>query len=349
MEKVHGGDIYSYEKNIVDFSANINPLGIEGEVAEAISNSVSAASVYPDTEYRKLREAISEIENVPPEYIVCGNGAAELIFNLVMAIRPKRVLLTAPTFAEYEKAVDVSESGKVFFTLTEEQGFKVDESILSAIDSVDMMFLCQPNNPTGKLIEYELMERIIEKCSEKNVFLVIDECFLDFTGKKEDFSSVRFIENCKRLFILKAFTKMFAIPGIRMGYGICSDLNIIDKIYSVRQPWNVSCTAEATGIACCKIYDDTVTKTTKYITKEKDFLYSSFERMNIKYFRSAANYILFKSEEGLKKKMAEKGFLIRSCSNYRGLDGSFYRIAVKKHNDNTGFIKALEECLCQKQ
>ena len=197
MEKVHAGDIYSYEKNIVDFSANINPLGIEGEVAKAISNSVSAASVYPDTEYRKLREAISEIENVPPEYIVCGNGAAELIFNLVMAIRPKRVLLTAPTFAEYEKAVDVSESGKVFFTLTEEQGFKVDESILSAIDSMDMMFLCQPNNPTGKLIEPELMERIIEKCSEKDVFLVIDESFLDFTGKKEDFSSVRFIENCK--------------------------------------------------------------------------------------------------------------------------------------------------------
>ena len=349
MEKVHGGDIYSYEKNIVDFSANINPLGIEGEVAKAISNSVSAASVYPDTEYRKLREAISEIENVPPEYIVCGNGAAELIFNLVMAIRPKRVLLTAPAFAEYEKAVDVLESEKVFFILTEEHDFKVDESILSAIDSMDMMFLCHPNNPTGKLIEPELMERIIEKCSEKNVFLVIDECFLDFTGKKEDFSSVRFIENCKRLFILKAFTKMFAIPGIRMGYGICSDLNIIDKIYSVRQPWNVSCTAEAAGIACCKIYDDTVTKTTKYITKEKDFLYSSFERMNIKYFRSAANYILFKSEEGLKEKMAEKGFLIRSCSNYRGLDGSFYRIAVKKHEDNRGFIKALEECLCQKQ
>ena len=163
MEKVHGGDIYSYEKNIVDFSANINPLGIEGEVAKAISNSVSAASVYPDTEYRKLREAISEIENVPPEYIVCGNGAAELIFNLVMAIRPKRVLLTAPAFAEYEKAVDVLECEKIFFTLTEEQGFKVDESILSAIDSVDMMFLCQPNNPTGKLIEPELMERIIEK------------------------------------------------------------------------------------------------------------------------------------------------------------------------------------------
>ncbi len=349
MEKVHGGDIYSYEKNIVDFSANINPLGIEGEVAKAISNSVSAASVYPDTEYRKLREAISEIENVPPQYIICGNGAAELIFNLVMAIRPKRVLLTAPAFAEYEKAVDVLECEKIFFTLTEEQDFKVDESILNAIDSVDMMFLCQPNNPTGKLIEYELMERIIEKCSEKNVFLVIDECFLDFTGKKEDFSSVRFIENCKRLFILKAFTKMFAIPGIRMGYGICSDLNIIDKIYSVRQPWNVSCTAEAAGTACCKIYDDTVTKTTKYITKEKDFLYSSFERMNIKYFRSAANYILFKSEEGLKEKMAEKGFLIRSCSNYRGLDGSFYRIAVKKHEDNRGFIKALEECLCQKQ
>ncbi len=349
MEKVHGGDIYSYEKNIVDFSANINPLGIEAEVAKAISNSVFSASVYPDTEYKKLREAISEIENVPPEYIVCGNGAAELIYNLVMAIRPKRVLLTAPSFAEYEKAVDVLESEKIFFTLTEEQDFKVDESILNAIDSVDMMFLCQPNNPTGKLIEPELMERIIEKCSEKNVFLVIDECFLDFTGKKEDFSSVRFIENCKRLFILKAFTKMFAIPGIRMGYGICSDLNIIDKIYSVRQPWNVSCTAEAAGIACCKIYDTTVTKTTKYITKEKDFLYSNFERMNIKYFRSAANYILFKSEEGLKEKMAEKGFLIRSCSNYRGLDGSFYRIAVKKHEDNTGFIKALEECLCQKQ
>ncbi len=349
MEKVHGGDIYSYRRDIIDFSANINPLDIKKEVRDAIAESVDTASVYPDTEYKKLREAIAEIENTCPEYIVCGNGAAEIIFNLVLAIRPQKVLLTAPAFAEYEKAVDVWESEKIFFDLSESKGFEMDEGILKMINCVDMMFLCQPNNPTGKLIEPGLMKKIIDECSKNNVFLVIDECFLDFTGKKEEYTAAGSIEKYKNLFILKAFTKMFAIPGIRMGYGICANNAVMDKIYAVRQPWSVSCTAEAAGIACCMIYDKTVSETVDYISNEKKFLYESFEKMNVKYFSSAANYILFKAEEGLKEKMADKGFLIRSCSNYMGLDGHFYRMAVKKHEDNARFIKALEECLCQKR
>lgn len=348
MEKVHGGDIYSYENNVIDFSANINPLGIEEEVSEAIKKSASKAHLYPDTEYKMLRKEISKIENVTLEYIVCANGAAELIFNLVLAIRPKKVLLTAPTFAEYEKAADVFGCEKEFFILTEENDFQIDEHILEAIKKVDMMFLCQPNNPTGKLISKDLMKKIIEKCKEENVYLVIDECFLEFTGEKDNLSAIEFIDKYKNIFILKAFTKMFAIPGIRLGYGICSDKDVMEKIYSVRQPWNVSCVAENAGIACCMVYDRTVPKTVEYISEEKEFIYSRFESMNIKYFKSAANYILFKSDKGLKDKMVSKGFLIRSCSNYRGLDDRFYRMAVKKHEDNLRFMSALEECICQR-
>ena len=347
MEKVHGGDIYSYENKMLDFSANINPLGIMPEVADAIRDSVQRAAIYPDTEYRALRKAIADTEKVYISQVICANGAAELIFDITRALRPKRVIFTAPAFAEYEKAADACGCEKLFYTLTEDSNFTVGEDIITFLDRVDMVFLCQPNNPTGKLISWELLKRIAAECADKNVFLVIDECFLDFTGTGTERSAVRLTAENKNLMVLKAFTKMFAIPGIRLGYGICSNEDVLEKIYAQRQPWNVSCTAEAAGIACCGVYAETVRKTREYIEREKSFLYSEFARLKVIYYDSAANYILFRASEGLKEKMADKGILIRSCSNYRGLDGRFYRIAVKGHEDNIKMINALEECLWQ--
>ncbi|MDD5945557.1 MAG: histidinol-phosphate transaminase [Clostridia bacterium] len=350
MEKVHGGDIYSYERKMLDFSANISPLGIQPEIIEAISKSYINADKYPDTEYKKLRQSIAEMENTDAKNIVCGNGAAEIIFDTVHAVKPKTVLLTAPSFAEYEKAADTVNCRKVFYTLKEENGFALYEDYLKLItDDTDMLFLCTPNNPTGRCVSDDMVFRILDKCRKTGTLAVIDECFLDFVKGGREMSALKYIDSYKNLLIVKAFTKMFAIPGIRLGYGVCSDRELIDKIYSTRQPWNISCTAEAAGEAACLIADRVIKETADYIEHERDFICGRLEALGIKYYTASANFILFRAFEGLKELMADKGVLIRSCSNYRGLDGSYYRTAVKGHEDNIKMLAALEECLWQRR
>ncbi|GFI62575.1 threonine-phosphate decarboxylase [Clostridiales bacterium] len=348
MEKIHGGDIYSYDRNILDFSANINPLGIPLEVKIAIEKSSKCSDIYPDTEYKRLRQSVAKVEEVPFEYIICGNGAAELIFNIVLALKPRRAVLISPSFAEYEKAADTIGCEKIFYTLTEEKGFAIDEDYLKLITrDTDMIFICQPNNPTGLLTDMTIMEKIIERCVETDTMAVIDECFLSFVRNCENYSTKRMLKS-GNIFILKAFTKLFAIPGVRLGYGICGNKEILEKIYAIRQPWNVSHTAEEAGIAACSIYKDVEARTVGFIEREREYISDRLKCLGIKCFPASANYILFKAECGLKEKMANKGILLRGCGNYRGLDENFYRVAVKKHEENEEMLKALEECLWQK-
>lgn len=347
MEKIHGGDIYGYNRKMLDFSANISPLGIPDEVKKAIAESVAGADIYPDTEYRRLREAVGGVEKVKADNIICGNGAAELIFNIVLALKPKRALIMSPTFAEYEKAVDTMDCEKIFYTLREKDGFEVRDDYLEMTDKADMVFICRPNNPTGYFMPTEFLRKVLDRCERNGTFVVVDECFTDFVGNSE--SIVKYIGEYKNLLVLKAFTKMFAVPGVRLGYGICSDRNIIEKMYAVRQPWSVSHTAEEAGIAACGIYERTVRETVSLIERERKYITSELKRLGVKYFEPTANYILFKAYEGLKGDMAARGILIRDCGNYRGLDGGFYRTAVKAHEDNRLMISALEECLWQRR
>ncbi len=347
MEKVHGGDIYSYNRKMLDFSANINPLGVPCEVRLAIEGSAEDAEFYPDTEYRRLREAIACVENIDSESVICGSGAAELIFNIVLALKPKRVLLMSPTFAEYEKAADALDCEKLFYILKEENGFEPGADYIDMIDGTDMLFICRPNNPTGHCVSVDFMKAVLDRCDRAGTFAVVDECFMDFV--KDSKSIVKYIGKYKNLLVLKAFTKMFAVPGVRLGYGICSDIGVIEKMYAVRQPWNVSCTAERVGIAACSVYSRTVAQTTEFIGKEKDYMTAELKSLGVKYFEPSANYILFRAYAGLKEDMAERGILIRDCGNYRGLNGEFFRVAVKGHEDNIRLISALEECLWQRR
>lgn len=350
MEKVHGGDIYSYDTEMIDFSANINPLGMAENIKKHIIETLDYAEKYPDTEYKKLGTAIAEVENVDCQNIICGNGAAELIFNIVSAVTPQKAVLISPTFAEYEKALDTVNCKKIFYELKEENNFEVCSDFLDFIkEDTDMVFICQPNNPIGNILTYDFMINIIEKCRKNNVIAVIDECFLDFTGNGKEYSMVKHIDEYKNIFILKAFTKMFAVPGLRIGYGICGNISLLENIYSVRQPWNISSVAEEAALAACGIYDETVEKTVKFVNSEREYLLNELERLGIKYFQPKANYIFFKADEGLKEKLAEKRILIRCCGNYRSLDGRYYRVAVKKHEENMKLIFALEEYVWQRQ
>ena len=212
MRKIHGGDIYAFDKKMIDFSANINPLGISKKVISDIKENIFQIVNYPDIECKKLRAAISQKEKVNENFIVCGNGAGELIFNIVSAILPKKVLIISPTFAEYENACNTIFAEKIYYKLSEQNQFDVLSDILDYINKdIDMIFICNPNNPTGRIIEKNLIIDIIKKAKDNNCFDVVDECFLDFVNGFEKYSVVDFTSTYENLFVLKAFTKMYAM------------------------------------------------------------------------------------------------------------------------------------------
>ncbi len=271
MINVHGGDIYTH-KGVIDFSANINPLGTVPSVLKAAKESLENIGNYPDTQCRALRQALSEKENIDKENIICGNGAADLIFNLVLAAKPKKALLVTPSFAEYEQALSLTETEIQFYKLKEANGFKLEEDYLEYLSTdIDMVFLCTPNNPTGKTIEPRLLERIISKCEENHILLVLDECFNDFLDQPEVYSMKDKVQIYKCIFILKAFTKMYAMAGLRLGYGLCSNKALLEQMERLRQPWSVSIPAQAAGVAALAEVD-LPRKTRKYIQVERERL-----------------------------------------------------------------------------
>lgn len=341
LKQVHGGDIYSHDRAVLDFSVNISPLGIQPEIRKAAAEALAKMSCYPDVECRRLREALAKKEQVMQTHIICGNGAAELIFNLVLARRPECALFLTPTFAEYEQAADLFVKDKRFYELSEEHEFDLDEGILAMIrDDVDICFLCNPNNPTGRLIERELLLRIIEQCEAHKVFLVVDECFLEFTGREEELSLVNMIEDHSNLCILKAFTKMYSMPGLRLGYALCSNEAVMDAMYRSRQPWSVSIVAEEAGLAALKL-TDLPKKTAEYVAQERAYLYEELTKAGIKVYAGAANYLLLKSDWDMEKELLKQNILIRNSRNYRGLGEGYYRIAVKNHEENMRLIQTI--------
>ncbi|MDS0528205.1 aminotransferase class I/II-fold pyridoxal phosphate-dependent enzyme [Clostridium sp. SHJSY1] len=342
---IHGGDIYS-ERNIdmiVDFSANINPFGLPTSVKEAIVNNIDNYMNYPDPLCRELRQAIAKCEFTQVGNIICGNGAADIIFKVVLALKPKKTLLIAPTFSEYEESIRYIDGEIKYYNLKEDKDFNIEQDILDYITpDLDMMFICNPNNPTGIPVKSKEMIKIVKRCKENHVILVVDECFIDFLKDEEQYSISKFIENYKNLIILKAFTKIYAMAGIRLGYMLCSNEGILDKINGIGQPWSVSTVASKCGVAALNEVEY-VKKSKENIEGNREYLIGKLKELGFKVFNSKANFIFFKSKDrNLDSKLEGQGILIRSCKNYKNLSDEFFRIAVKSQKDNEYLISCLE-------
>ena len=231
-----------YDK-ILDFSANINPLGMPTSVKKAIIEGLDEAEKYPDITYFELKCAIGEFENINKENLILGNGAAEVLFNVVRGINPKNTLILAPTFSEYEEATKAINGNIIYYNLKEENNFYIQEDILDYINNdLDLIFICNPNNPTGVITEKDLLVKILIKAKKNNVMVLIDESFLDFI--EEDLSMISYINEYENLVIIKSLTKFFALPGIRIGYGICGNIELKEKIERISPAWNINIFAE---------------------------------------------------------------------------------------------------------
>lgn len=348
MNMVHGGDIYTYE-GMIDFSVNINPFGPGEAVVEAAKAGAEEISAYPDSRCRKLNRALSEFLEVPGNWMIFGNGAADLIFSIVLAKKPAKAVLTAPSFAEYARALKAMDCEIQYYHLKEEENFCLTKEYLHMLtEDVDIIFLCSPDNPSGRTIETKLLKKILARCAKYKIRVVLDECFYEFLEEPEKCSMQDEIAKFPELVILRAFTKMYGMPGLRLGYALCSDQQFLEKIEAVRQPWGVSTQAQAAGVAALK-GQELVNRTREYVLKERKWLECQFRRLGIQYFPSQANYILLKSDYDLFSLLKEKHILIRDCSNYEGLGKGYYRTAVKLHGQNQLLIEALEAIYLEKE
>ena len=346
MEKhIHGGDVYHHHQGCIDFSANCNPLGTPEGIKKAIIKSLEHINDYPQVGCTPLKKAIAEYENTKPDQVICGNGAAEVIFSLCRAVNPRRALVPAPTFAEYQQALYSVDCQVEFFPLNGEKGFVLEEDFLQTLTKeIDIIFLCNPNNPTGITIPQDLLEEILEICAMQGIFMVVDECFLDFVKDPEKHTLKGKLEKYPGLFILKAFTKRYAIPGVRLGYGFCSDRKVLDRMEAVTQPWNVSTMAQQAGMAALK-ESEYVEAGRQIIFRESAWMKEKMRQVGLTVYPSEANYIFFYGPEDLFERCVAKGILIRDCSNYLGLKKGYYRVAVKLHEQNEKLIEVLEEVL----
>lgn len=353
LKSIHGGNIdeicrvYNIDKkSIIDFSANINPLGLNLNIKNSIINNLEDIVNYPDITYYELKKEISSFENIKKENIFLGNGAAECIFNLVRALNPKKTLLLAPSFSEYEEAVNSVCGDIEYFLLKEEDDFKITDKFLESLDeSIDLVFICNPNNPTGVITKKDYLEKIIKRAHDLNIFVAVDESFLDFVEDKEDYSVMDLVYKYSNLVIIKSLTKFYAMPGLRIGFGVTANKDLLKNIDRVTMSWNVNTLASVSAI--CGLKQDTYNKDSiLYVNKEREYLYNSLKDIKgLKVFNPSVNFIFFKIDKDidLKMELLKYGILIRSCNNYIGLDDMYYRIAVRTREENEKIISALSK------
>ena len=383
----HGGNIYKVfrEKNIkeiLDYSSNINPYGIPESLKKRITENLEVLERYPDPDYVELRQKLANLNKVNLSDIILGNGATEIIFLFMKVINPKKILIVSPTFGEYERAVKATEiSGDTvslsssngdnknienkkieieYFELKESDDFKLNIGNLKneLENKYDLLIICNPNNPTGKFLKLAQTEEILKECNKYDTKLFIDEAFIEFLADGMKESIINTEENKKNLFVTRAFTKFFAIPGLRLGYGMYFDKELEKKISEKKEPWSVNNIAEMAGLT---VLDDMeyIEKTLKWIAAEKKYMYEKLNEISgIKVYETEVNFITGKIDEKLfseglnvkilREKMLEQGILIRDASNFKFLDERFFRLAIKDRASNERVIEVMKEIFREK-
>lgn len=351
---MHGGNIYGNEIEY-DFSVNLNPFGPPDAVREALAEALNHVEEYPDPEYRELRRALANYRQLAEDQLVLGNGASELIPGIIRALTPKTCMVTAPCYSGYETALNAAAPScrihRIF--LREEDDFTLPENICQEIARVkpNLLILTNPNNPNGKRISANRLRTIAGACRTAGTVLLMDECFLALSGGDVD-SLIHRIgeEGLPPTVVLRAFTKTFAIPGVRLGYAVCSG-SLAARIQRELPEWNLSVFAQYAGLAALEAAaPETVTPGTsgymaasvEMIAQEREYLTAELKKLGLRVFPSDANYILFQSRDReLHRKLLDKGILIRDCRDYHGLTAGFYRAAVRTRRENTALLRCL--------
>ncbi len=351
----HGGNVFTVARNlglspdeITDFSASINPFGLSPLVREAITNAMDSLVHYPDSSHFNLKQALAQYHGISPDKFAIANGSTEFIYHLPALLPGKCALIVSPSFSEYEHALSQHQWEVHHFILSPENNFALRMGVLeqTLAEGFDVLYLCNPGNPSGCLYPLALIEQVYGLCMASGTFLVLDEAFMDFC---EEGSAKQFIAGRDNAVILRSMTKFFGIPGLRLGYAI-GDKILIERLDAMGGPWRVNTLALAAGVAALQDIDHN-RQTGKFIVQERLALSEQLSRFPMfKVYPSSANYLLVEITNGLtamelKQSLLHMGILIRDCSSFKGLSPHFFRIAVRTKNENAQLLERLNGIL----
>lgn len=336
----HGGDTYGCPPDLLDCSISLNPMGAPKAVLEGARRAVLDCARYPDPDCRGLRRAIARRDGVEEKQILCGNGASELIYRLALARKPRQALLLAPTFSEYRRALEGVGCQIREHRLAQEAGFLPGEELLTAIvPGVDLVFLCDPNNPTGRLMDGALLGRVLARCRAVGAFLAVDQCFLELTGG----DPCRLTEEVPGggLLLLRALTKSYALAGLRLGYALCGEEELLGRMEAAGPPWAVSIPAQVAGEIALQQFPRWPADSFRAIRRGRERLAAGLTALGLWVCPGDGNFLLFQGPEDLGRRLLEgEHILVRDCSSYSGLGPGWFRIGVRTEEENERLLTA---------
>ena len=356
-DSFHGSDLEKIEKiygikreDIVSFSANVNPLGVSDLLKRTLPSRLDVISSYPDREYTQLRKVIAGYCGTSFENILVGNGSTELITLFIRTVSPKKAMIIAPTYSEYERELSLGGGTSVYFPLKETDDFVLDvEGLISALDdSVNMLIMCNPNNPTSSAVSAAEMTRILDACKDRHIFVMIDETYIEFAEDYDLLSCVPLTSRYDNLCLLRGVSKFFAAPGLRLGYAICGNRDLMNDIASIKDPWTVSSVTEIAGQL---MFTDE-----EYISKTRELIFSERARIvaklrmtdGLKVYEPVANFVLCRitkenvDADILFDKAIRANMMIRNCSTFPYLDNRYFRICFMNPADNDRLLELID-------
>ena len=352
----HGSDIekicevYHLDpKNIIKFGANVNPLGLSENVKQQLASRLDILSSYPDRDYTTLRNTISEYCNVPAEFILPGNGSSELIALLIQERNPKHTLILGPTYSEYSRELSFSGSTQEYYHLREEDNFvlNVDDLCQTLEGNYDFLIICNPNNPTSSAITKEDLQKLLTFCAEKNIFVMIDETYVEFAPDISEITAVTLTKEFTNLMVLRGVSKFYAAPGMRLGYGITGNLDFLKKMKEKQVPWSLNSLGALAGELMLQD-KDYIHRTRELILSERTRLLQALvEIPTYKTYPAYANFILLKIQKPVLTSYdvfdacIRQGLMIRDCSSFECLDGEYIRFCIMNLEDNTRLLNIL--------
>lgn len=330
----------------LDFSVNTNPLGVPATVTDKILKQEKISERYPDPDCKLLVSHLEEKYHVPTRHILCGNGADDLLYRLVFAVKPKRAIIVEPTFEEYSRALELVDCKISHYQLKPENQFSLDDGILPVLqDNFDMIFLCNPNNPTGQLVDHSLLMQLLMECKKRNTLLVVDECFMEFLPEWQLYSLKSEVASYSNLIVIDAFTKTYSLAGFRLGFSLIGNIEILAAMKKWGQSFSVSAPAQFAGV-CALLDQDYMQTTYQCLLPEREWMFQKLKALGLDVWPSYGNYLLFRaSDKTIREKLLEKKVKVRDCSHFCGLGREYCRVAIRTHKENLNFIKILRSVL----
>ncbi len=357
-EHFHGSDLEKIEKvygirreDITSFSANVNPLGISPKLRETLSAHIDAITAYPDREYASLRSCIAGYVGADMENIIVGNGSTELISLIIRIERPKKAMIVGPTYSEYEREVKLGGGAAIYYPLREADGFRMqtDDFIGKLNETIDMLIVCNPNNPTSTCIDSRQIRRILDACKEHGIFVMIDETYVEFAGDADRVTAVPLTKYYDNLIILRGTSKFFAAPGLRLGYAVTGSRDLLKNLVTRQNPWSISSLAAIAGEI---MFTDQsyVQQTRALISSERARIYDMLKNHpDYKVYEPSANFLLVKllredqTSEALFEKAIRRGMMIRDCSTFPFLDDRYIRFCIMSPEMNDRLMACILE------